>query len=170
MQVVLSDDQVLLVGGDGALRTHDLDGRNGADLGLALGVFESFLRVGQRFLLHANILVGVDQVPIHVFDLVDGGDDLQAEGYVGNLAIVPGDADKTRVGEEAPTLQEILGKAELESRAQLWREQAGGIVGGEVRIVEGTGERATPLESLGVAEVRGVGILSNDWDWAEDAD
>ena len=37
-------------------------------------------------------------------------------------------------------------------------------------IVEGAGERAAPLEALGVAEVRGVGVLGNDRDGAEDAD
>jgi hypothetical protein len=41
---------------------------------------------------------------------------LQAEGHVGNLAVVSGDADKSRIGQEAETLQQILREAELKAR------------------------------------------------------
>ncbi len=169
LQVVLSHDQVLLVGGDGALRAHDLNGSYGSDLCLPFGVIQRFLGVGQGFLLHANILVGVHQIPVHVFDLVHGGDDLQTESDVGNLAIVPGDADKARVGQKAETLQQVLRETKLEIRTQLRSEQAGRVVGGEVSVVECGSECASPLESLGVAEVRGVGVLGHDRDRAEDA-
>ena len=98
MQVVLRDDQVLLIGGDGALRTHDLNGRRGPDLSLAFGIFQSLLRIGERFLLHANVLVGEYQIPVHVFDLVDSREHLQAEGYVGDFTVVFCNPDKPCVG------------------------------------------------------------------------
>ena len=124
LQIVLRHDQVLLVGGDRALRAHDLNGRHGADLRLTLGIVESLLRIGQGFLLHPHILVGIDQIPIHVFDLIDGGDDLQAEGNVGDFAVVLGDADEARVGKRSEALQQILRELELKVRAELRREQS----------------------------------------------
>ena len=74
LQVVLGDDQILLAGVYGALRADDLDRRHGPDLGLTLGIIERFLGIGQRFLLYAHVFVGVDEIPVHVFDLIDGGD------------------------------------------------------------------------------------------------
>ena len=88
------------------------------DLRLAFGVFQRLLRIGERLLLHANIFVGEHQIPVHVLDLVDRGEDLQAEGDVGNFAVVLGDADEACVGQRPESLQQILGDTELEVRAQ----------------------------------------------------
>ena len=115
LQIVLRHDEVLLTGGHCALRAHHLNGRHGADLCLALCVFERFLRVSERLLLHADVFVGIDQIPIHVLDLVDGGDDLQAKSDIGDFAIVFRDANESRVGKKAETLQQILGDSEIES-------------------------------------------------------
>ena len=112
-------------GRDRALRADHLNRRRGADLCLALRIVKRLLRVRQSFLLHAHILEGIDKIPIHVFDLVDGGNDLQAEGDVGDLAVILGDADEARVGQKSETLQQVLRKAELEVRTQLRRQQAG---------------------------------------------
>jgi len=118
-QVVLRQDQVLLVGRGRTLRTHYLNGRHGSDLRLLLGIGQRLLRIGQRFLLHAHVFVGIHQIPIHIFDLVDGGDDLQAEGDVRNFTIVLGDADETQIRERAKALQKILRNSELEVRTQV---------------------------------------------------
>ena len=89
------------------------------DLRLLLGIGQRLLRIGQRFLLHAHVFVGIHQIPIHIFDLVDGGDDLQAEGDVRNFTIVLGDADETQIRERAKALQKILSDPELEVRTQV---------------------------------------------------
>ena len=48
------------------------------------------------------------------------------------------------------------------------REQAGGVVGGEVGIVEAAGQYTAPGKALGISEIRGVRILGNNGDRAED--
>src|SRR5215471_18460728 len=114
LQVVLSHYQILLAGGYRALRADDLDRGHGPDLGLTPGVIERFLAIGQRLLLHAHVFVGVDQIPVHVLDLIDRGDDLQAKSHVGNLAVVFGDANEAHVGQESKALKQVLSEAELE--------------------------------------------------------
>ncbi len=96
----------LLILRDGALRAHGFDGSQAADLDLLLRIGKSLLGKSQRFILHASVLVSVDQVPIDVFDLVDTIDDLQAEGDVGKFAIVFGDANEAGVGRESEALQQ----------------------------------------------------------------
>ena len=91
----------------------DLDRRHGPDLGLTLGIIERFLAIGQRFLRHAHVFVGVDEIPIHVLDLIDRGDDLQAKSDVGNLAVVFGDANEAHVRQKAKALKQVLSEAEL---------------------------------------------------------
>src|SRR5579872_6042952 len=169
LKVVLRDDQILLVGGHGALRTHHLNGRRRADLRLPFGIFQRLLGIGQRFLLHANILVSVDKIPVHVLDLVYGRDDLQAKRDIGNLAVVLGDSDESRIGKKSKTLQQVLRKAKLEGRTELRSEQARWIVGSEMSVVESARECATPIESLGITEIRCVSVLRYDRNRAENA-
>ena len=122
------DGQQLLVLGRCALRAHDLDGRKAADLHLLLGVGKRFVSESQRLFLHADVLVGVDQVPVHGLDLVDGGNDLLVEGHVGKLAIVFGDADKAGVGGKAKSLQQVLGELEIKTGFELRTERLEGRV------------------------------------------
>ena len=103
---------------------------------LLLGIGQRLLCVGESFLLHSYVFVGVDQIPIHILDLIDGGDDLQAEGDVGNFTIVLGDADEAHVGKGTEALQQVLRDPELEVRVYLGREQAFKTVGGNVAVVE----------------------------------
>ena len=77
------------------------------------------LREGQLFLLNPDVLVGVHQVPVHVFDLVDGGHDLQAEGHVGDFTIILGDPNEAIVRGESKTLQQVLRKPEIETGVEL---------------------------------------------------
>ena len=67
-------------------------------------------------------------------------------------------------------MKQVLRETKLKIRSQLRSEQAGRVVGGEVSVVEGAGERAAPLETLRVAEVRGVSVLGYDRYGAEYAD
>ena len=98
----------MLVLRDGALCADHFDGRQAADFDLLLGVGERLLGESQRFFLHANVLVGVDQIPVHGLNLVDRGNDLQAEGHVGKFAVVLGDADEASVGRESEPLEQML--------------------------------------------------------------
>src|ERR1041385_419502 len=98
LKIILRDDQILLIGGDRTLSAHHLNWRHRADLGLALAVVEGFLRISQRFLLHAYIFVGKDQIPIHVLDLINGSNYLQTERDVRNLAVILRNANETSVG------------------------------------------------------------------------
>ncbi len=90
LQVRLRNRQCLLIGCDRALCPHSFNRREATDLHLLLGVRKGLLREAQRFLLHPQIFIGIDQIPIHVLDLIDGGDDLQAECYIGKFTVVLG--------------------------------------------------------------------------------
>ena len=111
--------EALLIGGYRTLRPHHLDGRQCADLHLLLRIGEGLLGKRERLFLHPYIFVGVHQVPVHVFDLVDGGDNLQAEGNVGNFAVVFGDVNEARIGRKAKPLQQMLGHSSLEVGVEL---------------------------------------------------
>ena len=113
LQVVLGNDQVLLIGRESALRADYLYRRHGPYLCLSPGVIESLLGVSHRFFLHADVLEGINQIPIHVFDLIDRGDHLQPKGDVRNLAVVFSDADEAGIGQKSKALQQILRVAEL---------------------------------------------------------
>ena len=147
LQVGLCHGQGLLVLRDGALRADDFDGRQAADFHLLLGVGERLLGEGQRFFLHAHVLVGIDQIPIHVFDLVDRGDDLQAEGDVGEFAVVLGDANEARVRGESKSLQKMLRdgcpEVGVQSRAQGRKEAIRGLP----RVIEAHGQIRSPLKA-----------------------
>ena len=60
----------LLILGDSALCADHFDRRQAADLDLFLGVGKSLFRESQRLILNAGVFVSVDQVPVHVFNLV----------------------------------------------------------------------------------------------------
>src|SRR5271169_6865416 len=68
-----------------------------------------------------------------------------------------------RVLGRAETLQQVLRDSELEVGVDLRSDQGRGAVGGDVSVVESSGESCAPLKSLGVPEVGGVSVLSEDW-------
>ena len=76
LQIILRDDQILLARGERTLRAHNLDRWHGSNFYLAFRIIQSFLRVSERFLLHADVLKRIHQVPIHVFNLIYRGNDL----------------------------------------------------------------------------------------------
>ena len=162
MQVVLGNDQVLLSGCDRALRADRLNRRRGSDLRLSLRILKRLLRVGESLLLHAHVLEGIDKIPVHVFDLIDCRNDLQAEGDVGDLAVILRDADESRVGEKSEALQQVLRKAKLKVGTQLRRQKARSAVRGEMRVVERAAKQASELKGLAVAHIRSVGVLRED--------
>ncbi len=112
--------QGLLIGGDCSLRPDHFDRRQGPDFHLFLGVREGLLSESQLLLVDPDVFVGVYQVPIHVFDLVDGGRDLQAERDIGNFTVVLGDLDEASVRGESETLQQVLRELRPETGIQNW--------------------------------------------------
>ena len=160
-RLVCASRNQLLILRDGALRAHRFDRSQAADLDLLLGVGESFLRKGQRFILHAGIFVGVDQVPVDIFDLIDRIDDLQAESYIGKFAIVLGDANETSVGRKSKTLQQGLGESsnlKFELSCGLNVEKKLLVVCR--RVVEPHIQIRAPLKRLVVGEINRARVLN----------
>ena len=107
--------QGLLIGGDCALCPDHFDRREGPDFHLLLIVGERLLGESQLLLLNPDVLVGVHQVPVHVFDLVDGGGDLQPESHIGNFTIVLGNLNVAGVRGESEALKQVLRQLKLKA-------------------------------------------------------
>ena len=58
--------------------------------------------------LICSSLIGIDQIPIDILHLGNGGDDLRFESQVGDLSVALGDADIALVGGEAEARQKRL--------------------------------------------------------------
>ena len=110
----------MLVLRDRALSANRLDGCQAADFHLLLRIGECLFSEGQRLFLHARVLVGVDQIPVHGLNLVHRGNDLQSEGHIRLFARILGDANETIVRGEAESLQQMLRNLELKTRIELW--------------------------------------------------
>jgi len=119
LQIGLGDDQVLSASGGVRFRAHDFDRRQRPDLDLFPIIGERFLRQRQRTLLHLHVLVGIHQVPINVLNLDHGRNHLLAKSDVGNLPVILGDLNATRVHCPTQALQQMLGNRHAEVAAQL---------------------------------------------------
>src|SRR5262245_56334083 len=104
LQVGLGDDQILLARRNFALCSHNFNWGERSNFYLLTIVRERTLRKRNRPLLCLNIFVRIYQVPIDVLNLAYGGDHLQTEGDVRNLAVVAGDADQAIVLRNAEAL------------------------------------------------------------------
>ena len=159
MQVGQCQRELLLIAGHRALRPHRFDGSQSADFHLLLRVGKRLLREGQGLILHPHVFVREHQVPVDVFDLVHGGNNLQTKSHVGNLAVILRDADKARVGRKAKALQQVLGKLVPES----WNPMSGSAwqmsIGGAAGVIESHLQVRAPLEALQVGKIRSGGVL-----------
>ena len=160
LKVGLSHRHSLLVRGHGALRAYRFNGGETADFNLFLGVGKRLLGKRQRFFFHALVLVGIDEIPVHVLDLIDGGDNLQAESHVGKFAVVFGDADEASVGRKSKTLQKMLSHSGLEAGVQGGLRLVKEAVRGAARVVEAHNQVGSPVESLLVGEINRARVLS----------
>ena len=102
------DGQVLLAIGDLGLGLEDIHRGDGLELQLLAAVGEGLVGEVERTRLHLLVLVGGHEVPVHVGDLRDGGDDLQLEGLVGDLLVVACDAQIAQVGTESEAGEQLL--------------------------------------------------------------
>src|SRR6202049_3803809 len=160
LKIGLGNGDSLLVRGHGALRAYCLNRRETADFDLFLGVGECLLGKSQRLFFHPQILVGIHQIPIHVFDLVYRGGDLQAESDVGQLTIVLGDANEASVPRKAKALKEMLSQAEIEVGVELRAQRREWSVPQcRTRIVEADVEIRTPVKALLVGKIAGRRVL-----------
>ena len=129
-----------------------------SDLDLLLVIGERFVGEGEGVLLDFHILVGVDQVPVNVFDLVDGGDHLEAERDVGELAVILRDDDEATVGKRAETLEQMLSQFGAETGVQSRTVDRELVVGGDARVIEADRQRGAASEALVIQKVRGAGV------------
>ena len=67
----------------------------------------------QSALLGLHVLVGLHQPPVDGLHLVDGVENLLAEGRVGDAAVVERLIDEALVDPDARALQEVLGNGAL---------------------------------------------------------
>ena len=104
----LRDDQILAIGGHFGLRAGDVDGSHGPDFHLAFIIRIKFLRYGHGLLLHLYVFSREDQFPIGVGHLVCRVDGLLCKRQVRDLLVDLGDADKPRIHQQAPTVEQLL--------------------------------------------------------------
>ena len=113
------DGEVAFGSGDCGLIGHDLQGGNCLELELLLIVGQSLVGEAQRSLLDLLVLIGIDEIPVDIFDLGDGGDDLLLKDEVGDLGVLFGDADPALVGGEAESGEQGLGDLHRKIRIQI---------------------------------------------------
>ena len=77
---------------------HHFDRGQGANLDLLLVVRKRLVGQGHGTLLNFHILVGVDQIPVDILNLIHSRNDLKAKSYVRNLAVILCRNDETPVG------------------------------------------------------------------------
>ncbi len=132
------DDQVLIIGGQFGFRAGHIQRRHGADFQLFLVIVVEFFRDRNSLLLHVHVKPGIDQFPISVDGVGDGGDGLLSKSQVGDLAIVPGNKNIAAVGEEAETVEQLLGNGQIKRRLNGGVEEvkrtgrAAGVIPGQV--------------------------------------
>jgi len=105
---VLRDDDALLAVGHLGLGLRDLDRRQGADLHLDPVELEQLLGEAQRFLGHAQITPGEDELPVGVLGGLQGVEHLLAELALADRHVVAGDHDLRFVDLLAPVAQQRL--------------------------------------------------------------
>src|ERR1700677_371226 len=174
----LGDGKVALAGGNRRLVFHDLQRRNVLQLQLFLVVDQGLIGVFQRPGLHLHVLISVDQIPIQVFGVGYGGDDLLLKGEIGGLHVSFGNVDVALVAGKAESVQQRLLKVDLESGVQFGidckiRAVVGGAEAGVVDLQVGA-ERKVLLvlrldldvvyliefdADLGNVRLRGDGVL-----------
>ena len=105
------------------------------------------------------MLVSIHQVPINVLDLRNRRDHLQFESFIGDLAVVVRNADKTRVRQQPEALQQVLANRRAEVGGYCRLQTGEDRIGGRPLIVEAHGEVFTELEALRIIEVCRGGVL-----------
>ena len=111
----LRGDEGLLVAVNTRIVLHHLQRGHGADLQLLAVVAGQLGALRQGALLGLHILIGLHQPPIDGLHLIDGVENLLAEGGIGDAAIVARLIDVALVDPDAGALQQVLGNRGLES-------------------------------------------------------
>jgi len=150
---VLRDDDALLAVGHLGLGLRDLDRRQGADLHLDPVELEQLLGEAQRFLGHAQITPGEDELPVGVLGGLQGVEHLLAELALADRHVVAGDHDLRLVHAVAEVAKQrlavgqgerrLIGRRERRARVRghvVVHPQGGGVVGPVPEtVVEGGG-------------------------------
>ncbi len=148
--------QGLLIAGNLGPGIDDIERRQGTYLQLLPVVGKQLGGLLQSAFLGLFILIGAYQAPIHVFDLIDGIEQLRAKGNIGNAAIVLRDSDIASVHRPSKALQQVLRDLGVEGRRDRRAVEVAEYrvhVAGAAGVVESDGHRFTRQKPLRVIEV-----------------
>ena len=149
-------DDLALLGGYFRLGGEDVDGGEGADLNLFLVHGQKVFGDLEGLLLDLEVHLGVDKVPISLFNGVDRVGDGFLQGGRGLLFAVGRDQDLPLRGGQTEPFQEGLGEIRLQDGVVV------GVVGGETAVtlvpdaVEADGQ--VPAQGDLLAQPDGVGV------------
>src|SRR5580704_8187472 len=100
--------------------------------------------------LNLGVLVGVDEIPVDVFDLANGGDHLCFEAEIDEPQILLCNVNITLVGGESEALQERLVDRKVKARGDLRTEDVEDAVRGLPEAIRRNAEICTRGKSLRV--------------------
>jgi len=123
----LRTDQRLFVRGHARVGVQHVQRSQGADLQLLAVVRGQLAALVERPLLGLDVFIGVHQPPVNVLNLVDGVENLLAEGGVGDAAVVDRLVNKALVDPDAGSLKQVLGQLGLEVGVVLRAETCGRV-------------------------------------------
>ena len=150
---VLRTDESLLIRSNRRLCIDHVQRGQRTNLQLLFVVFQQLAALFNGVLLGLHILVGLDQPPVNVLDLINGVENLLAEGGVRDAAVIHSLVNKSLVHPYARTLQQMLSNCCFEGRLQI-RFVAGECTacGGAI-VVKGQSECGPGSKSLRICEV-----------------
>src|SRR5580704_6914778 len=112
--------------------------------------------------LDLGVLVGVDEIPINVFDLANGSDHLSLEGEIGDHQILLCNVNITLVGGESEALQQRLVNRKVKTRGDLRAQDVEDAVRGLPEAKRRDGEISTRGKSLRVSGFELDGVVFED--------
>ena len=104
----LRSNQVLRIAGHAVVGVQHVERRQGADRQLLAVVRGELRRLLQRSLLGLHVFIVGDQLPVDVLDLIDGVEDLLAEGGVGDAPVVFGVDDEAAIDARPKAIEQVL--------------------------------------------------------------
>ena len=136
-----------MIGSEFGFGASDVERSHGADFQLFFIVVVEFVGNGDGLLLDFDVFASVNEFPIGVDGVGDGGDGLLSEREISDLAIVFGNDDVAAIDESTGTGEELLLKTDAQRRLNVGIEKVGG--GGRgAGVIPGDAERTASLEAL----------------------
>ena len=108
------------------LRASDVQGRHGANFELLFVVVVKLVGHGYGLLLDFNVFARVDELPVGVDGVGDGGDGLIHENQISDLAIILGNHDIAAADISAKAVQQLLAEGSVERGLHARIKKVGG--------------------------------------------